>query len=282
MEDTDILEDLLCSIGSGSNEVVEKLKIHYCCDLVYNRDGRKYILGTNQLFPVYEENVLNGGAFDVQLYLYSALKWKDMLYTDAGNAVYQDEDPDATLGYNCGIDILSYKGSTPCLARSTKQRTLTVDQWSRLTNDAVLTSSVIPTLWVKADWGHKFWTPDEGFISAIPLDLPIVLDSAASFSRAVRYRSGYETLLVRLQILMYEFMKSRNISRIYMGHPAELTKQTETHLVDAYEWSETHSRRLGVVDYNHKYFLSAVGANRMRKLAIALNNASFTQEEIFA
>lgn len=282
MEDTDIFEDLLCSIGSGNNEIVEKLKIHYCCDLVYNHNGRKHILGTNQLFPVYEKNVLNGGAYDVQLYLYSALKWKDMLYTDTGEAVYQDEDPDATLGYNCGIDILEYKGSTPCLARSTKQRTLTVDQWSRLTHYAMLTSAVLPSLWVKADGGHEFWTPDEGLISALPVNLPMVMDSAEAFTRAVRYRLGRETLLVRLQLLLYDFMDKNNISRIYMGYPADLTKQTETHLVDAYEWSESHSRRLGVVDYNHRYFLSTVGANRMRKLAIALNNASFTQEEIFA
>lgn len=283
---SDILNDVLGNIdlssGNKRTTPVEKIKTQFCCDVVLQDQGSKYILGTNQLFPIFEKDFLNGGRYDVQLYLYTALKWKHLFYTDMGTAVSADEDPDATLGYAHGIDIYKYHGASPCLAYNVEDRTLTVDQWCRLSHNALPVANPLPRLWRKAEGGHTFWTPYEGLISAIPVEIPMALESAEEFSDNVGYNLGGFTLTLKLQALLYEYLRDNKYDRLYIGYPCELTKEPEQNLVNAHDWSKTHCRRLGETDYDSVNILGGISRGLSRKLTMVLNNMSFVQEEIFA
>lgn len=284
------LDDLLSNVGTvvktSSNKKNAKssaeIKLNYCCDVVLSRDSKKYILGTNQLFPIYNKTMLGGGVYDVQVYLYSALSWKDMLYTDTGAAVHTDEAPDATLGYNCGIRVFNYRGGSPCIARNREERTLTVDDWCRLTYNAIPTDKVMPRLWRKAEGGHKFWTPDEGIISALPVNIPMTLETASEFKHLINYRSGSDMLVTKIATMIYTYMRDNNIERLYVGYDYNLTEETETQLIDAYKWSTTHYRRLGTMEHNHLNLFDYVADSRNRKLAIAVKSGTFSEERVFA
>jgi hypothetical protein len=286
------LDDLLNGVGtvvtkkqSNSNNARKsssEIKLNYCGDVVLARDKKKYILGTNQLFPIYKKVMLGGGVYDVQLYMYTALSWNDMLYTDAGAAVHPIEAPDATLGYNCGIRVFNYRGGSPCIARSREERTLTVDDWCRLTYNAIPTDKVMPRLWKKADGGHEFWTPDEGFISALPVDIPMTLEIASEFKNIIGYRSGSDMLMTKISSMLYTYMRDNNIDKLYVGYDFNLSEDTETELIDAYEWSNTHYRRLGTLEHNHTQLFDYVAASRNRKLAIAIKSGTFSAESVFA
>lgn len=285
------LDDLLSNVGTvvttkqcnnNTRKSSSEIKLNYCCDVVLTRNKEKYILGTNQLFPIYNKVMLGGGVHDVQLYLYSALTWNDMLYTDTGAAVHPTEAPDATLGYNCGIRVFNYRGGSPCIARNREERTLTVDDWCRLTYNAFPTDKVMPRLWKKADGGHKFWTPDDGIISALPVDIPMTLEVASEFKNIIGYRSGSDMLMTKISTMLYTYMRDNNIDKLYVGYDFNLSEDTETELVDAYKWSNTHYRRLGTLEHNHMQLFDYVAASRNRKLAIAIRSGTFSAESVFA
>lgn len=286
----------LSDLFSNSGKVVKKssnttanttssdeIKLNYCCDVVMTQGTTKYILGTNQLFPIYDINVLNGGRYDVQLYLYAALKWNDMFYTDDGVAVRMDEAPDATLGYNCGIRIFNYKGGSPCIARNKHERTLSVDEWCRLTYNAIPTYKVLPKLWVESENGHKFWTPDRGIISALPVNnIPITLETAREFKRTINYRSASDVLATRVISMLYAYMRDNNVRKLYIGYEYDLASDPETELIDAYSWSNSHCRRVGELPHNHKNLFGHVKDGASRKLAIAVRSGTFSEELVFA
>lgn len=286
------LDDLLSNVGTvvtkkTSNTTHKKsssaeITLNYCCDVVLSRSAKKYILGTNQLFPIYNKNMLNGGVHDIQVYLYSALSWNGMLYTDTGAAVHPDEAPDATVGYNCGIRVFNYRGGSPCIAKTRDERTLTVDDWCRLTYNAFLTDKVMPKLWRKAEGGHKFWTPDDGIISALPVSIPMTLETAAEFKNLIGYKSGSSMLMTKIATMLYVYMYDNNIDRLYIGYDYNLTEETETQLIDAYKWSNTHCRRMGSMNHNHLNLFDYVADSRNRKLAIAIKSGTFSEERVFA
>lgn len=261
----------------------DEIKLNYCCDVVMTQGGTKYILGTNQLFPIYDINVLNGGRYDVQLYLYAALKWNDMFYTDDGSAVRMDEDPDATLGYNCGVRIFNYKGGSPCIARSKHERTLSVDEWCRLTHNAIPTCKVLPKLWVESENGHKFWTPDRGIISALPVNnIPITLETEREFKHTINYRSASNVLATRVISMLYTYMRDNNVRKLYIGYECDLASDPETELINAYAWSNTHCRRVGELPHSHKNLFGHVKDGASRKLSIAVRSGTFSEELVFA
>lgn len=285
------LSDLFSNTGTvvrksnteAKTATADEIKLNYCCDVVLTKNNTKYILGTNQLFPIYDIDVLNGGIHDVQMYLYSALKWNDMLYTDSGDAVRSEEDPDATLGYNCGVRIFNYRGGTPCLPRSKHERTLTVDEWCRLAHNAIPTHKVLPSLWVEAEYGHKFWTPDKGLISALPVNsIPITLETEREFKRTINYRSPSNVLATRVISMLYAYMRENNASRLYIGYECNLVKDPETELINAYDWSTSHCRRVGEIPHNHKNLFGHAKDGANRKLAIAVRSGTFSAERIFA
>lgn len=284
----DPLADLLGNFdvsSKGNNAKVEPVLLNYCCDTVLNSYGKNYILGNNQLFPIYDKNFINGGWHDIKLYLYTALKWRDMLYTDTGEAVQEDDEPYATLGYGCGIDIFKYRGSSPCVARNIEGRTLTIDQWCRLTHDAMLAkaSQVMPRLWMPVEiGGHKFWTPDKGTIRALPVDIPMVLDSAEEFCTRAGCQIGGSLLLVKLQTMLYKYMQEQDIDRLYIGYNYNPSAKTEEELIPAEDWSMSHSRRLGEIAYDSDDMVGKLSIGNARKLAMAINNLSFHQEDVFA
>lgn len=286
------LTNLLSSVGtvvtktsSNNNQTTDSsVKLNYCSDVVITYDAVKYILGTNQLFPIYDLSYINGSVHDIQMYLYTAVKWKDMFYTDLGPAVHPDDDPDAYLGYGGGIDVFNYSGGSPCIANSIHRRDLTIDEWCQLTHNALPTEPkhVLPRLWMKAEGGHKFWTPTEGIISALPVNIPMILESADDFSAMIRYRLGSSCLASKVRSMLYKYMSDHNIDRLYVGYESNLLHEPETHLINSYEWSKHHRRRLGEMPYNEYNFFGSVGDSKLRKLSVAINNGMFDQERIFA
>lgn len=270
------------SSNTGHVNTADELALNFCCDVVLAKDTNKYILGTNQLFPIHDRNVLNGGIYDIQLYVYSALKWRDLVYTENGTAVYPDEEPDTALGYNCGTRIFGYKGGTPCLARKKEERPLTIDEWCRLSYDAVPTDKVLPRLWKKAPGGHQFWVPDEGMISALPEDIPMALDTVAEFRRKVNYRASASRLATKVHSLLYTHMLDNSIERLYIGYSANIVADAEEGLIPAYEWSKTHRRRLGEIPYNYLNLFGSISDSNSRKLANAINSGTFVTERVFA
>lgn len=282
------LNNLLASFGSSVNTAssntgaADELALNFCCDVVLAKNTNKYILGTNQLFPIHDRNILNGGIHDIQLYVYSALKWRDLVYTENGTAIHPGEDPDIALGYNCGTRIFKYKGGTPCLARHKEERPLTVDEWCRLSYDAIPTDKVFPRLWKKAPGGHLFWTPDEGIISALPVDIPMALDTVAEFKRKVNYGASNSRLETKVHSLLYSYMLDNSLERLYIGYSADVRADMEEGLIPAYEWSKTHRRRLGEIPYNYLNLFGSISDSNSRKLANAINSSAFVTERVFA
>jgi hypothetical protein len=283
------LDDLLKDVATVAsnkkerkNKSSEEIKLNYCADIVLSQDNKKYILGTNQLFPIYTRDILNGGRYDVQMYLYSALSWHDMLYTDYGAAVRPDEDPDATLGYNCGVRIFNYRGGTPCVAKSRHERTLTVDEWCRLTCNSVYTQKVFPKLWVENNGGHEFWTPNKGIIRALPVNIPMTLETIGEFKRKGQYASKTHILMTRLISMLYSYMRDNDIDHIYVGYENNLVADPETKLIDAYKWSANHCRRVGEIQHDHLDLFGEIASSSIRKLMMAVNASTFSEERVFA
>lgn len=285
------LSDLLSNVGTvtttssnNNRAAVEEVKLNYCCDVVLSDGPNKFILGTNQLFPIYDLSYINGAVHNVQMYLYTAVKWRDMLYTDLGPAVHPDDDPDAYLGYGCGIDVFNYDGGSPCIASSICCRDLTIDEWCKITYNALPAAPkhVLPRIWRKAEGGHKFWTPTDGVISALPANIPMILESADEFSAMIKYRLGGSCLAAKVRTMLYNYMQEYGIDRLFIGYEADLLKDPEQHLIGAYDWSKTHRRRIGEMPYNEHNFFGQLGDSRNRQLSVAINNKAFTQERIFA
>ena len=285
------LDDLLCNVGtvistsSNNNQAaVDEVKLNYCCDVVLSKDSKKFILGTNQLFPIYDVSYINGAVHDIQMYLYTAVTWRDMFYTDMGYATHATDDPEAYLGYGGGIDVFDYNGGSPCVANSISCRDLTIDEWCRLTHNALPASPkhVLPRIWRRAEGGHKFWTPTDGIISALPVNIPMILESAEEFSSLTRYNLGGSVLASKIRAMLYNYMTENNVNRLYVGYEADLLNEPETHLIDAYSWSSGHRRRIGEMPYNENNFFGQLGDSKLRHLSIAINNKAFTQERVFA
>lgn len=278
-------DEVLDSLLESSIKSTDSIKTHYCCDVVLEQDNKKYILGTNQLFPVYEQNFVNGGSFDVSLFVYTALKWKELFYTSDGVAISEDEDPDALLGYNHGIDIFSFKGSTPCLAKKHEEMPLSVDEWCRLVSNAIPAQpkDVLPVLWKKDPGGHEFWVPGEGMVRAIPVqDVPIALYPKEVFNTLIRYNLDAATLIVQLQSMLYKYMTDNSIDKLYIGYRNDLSAKPEEQLIDAYEWSNTHHRRIGAKPYQEDKLYSTLSISSACQLAQCINSTKFTKKEIFA
>lgn len=287
----DALDDLLSNVGtvmtstSNNNKAANEVTLNYCSDIVLtNTNGsEKYILGTNQLYPIYDMSFINGAVHNVQMYLYTAVKWRDMFYTDFGPAILPEDDPEALLGYGCGVDIFDYAGGSPCIANSIRNRDLTIDEWCQLTHMALPAESkfVLPTVWRKADGGHKFWTPDEGIISALPVNIPMILESSEDFRSTIEYRLSSNCLASKVRSMLYMYMREHSIDRLYVGYTADLLKEPETQLINAYEWSKTHRRRVGEMMYNPDNFFGQIGNSKLRQLSVAINNGTFLQERLF-
>lgn len=260
-----------------------EVKLKYGCDIVLNKDDQKYILGTNQLFPIYKQSFLNGSVFDVQMYLYAAVMWRDMIYTNMGSAVHPDEDPDSMLGYGGGIYVYNYRGGSPCIANSIKGRDITVDDWCQLTYGALPVASkhALPRLWVKSEGGHKFWTPDDGIISALPVNIPMLLDSAEAFSSLIKYKLGGSTLATKVRSMLYEYTLKHDIDKLYIGFESDLVSDPDTCLIDAFEWRNTHNMRIGEIQYNEQNLFGQLRDSTVRQLCNAVNNGRFECEALF-
>jgi hypothetical protein len=284
LNDVKVISNKSNNARSGSNRsAISEVKLKYGCDIVLSKDDKKYILGTNQLFPIYQHSFLNGSVYDIQMYLYAAVVWRDMIYTNMGSAVHPDEDPDSMLGYGGGIYVYNYKGGSPCIADSIKGRDITVDDWCQLTYNAlpVSTNQSLPKLWIKAEGGHKFWTPDEGIISALPVNIPMILDTAEKFSSLINYRLGGSTMASKVRAMLYEYTLKYNIDKLYIGFPSDIVSEPEQFLVDAYEWRNTHRMRLGEIQYNESNLFSHIRDSKVRQLCNAVNNGCFDKEALF-
>lgn len=287
------LSDLLSNVGTVSttssnnnqthNAAIEEVKLNYCCDIVLSEGPNKFILGTNQLFPIYDLSYINGAVHDVQMYLYTAVRWRDMLYTNMDYATHPDDEPDSYLGCGGGIDVFDYNGGSPCIANSICYRDLTIDEWCQLTHKALPTSPkyALPRIWKKADGGHKFWTPTDGIISALPVNIPMILGTADEFRSITHYKLSSSVLASKVRSMLYTYMTENNIDRLYIGYEANLLSDTETHLVCAYDWSKTHRRRIGEMTYDENNFFGQLGESKLRQLSNAVNNRAFTQERVF-
>ena len=285
------LDDLLSNVGtivsnsSNNNQATtSEVKLNYCSDIVLTDGSEKCILGTNQLFPIYDLSFINGAVHNVQMYVYTAIKWRDMFYTDLGHAVHPGDEPEAYLGYGCGIDVFNYNGGSPCIANSICYRDLTIDEWCQLTHNALPASHkhVLPRVWKKAEGGHKFWTPTEGVISALPVNIPMILESADEFRSIIKYRLSSDCLESKVRTMLYNYMRYNNLTRLYVGYESDLLKEPETQLINAYDWSKTHRRYIGEMVYNENNFFGQLGDSKLRQLSNAINNKAFTQERVFA
>lgn len=270
------------SKNKKNNNPVAPITTHVCCDIVFEQNGNKYIAGTNQLFPVFSTDFCNGCKYPVSLYVYTAMKWKELFYTDSGDAVAADDEPEALLGYNHGLDVIRFKNATPCLVPAEvghrKEQALTIDQWCRLSHKGILTNEFMPKLWIESEFGSEFWTPDKGMIRAIPTDIPIVLHSAEEFCDMVGYNSSVGAMLQRITMMLNMYVGNKTL---YIGFSPETARPTEDRLIEASKWFNTHYRRIGIQKAKNT-LLDTISGSAARSLAISLANKGFEREEIFA